>query len=64
MARPSFDLNSGSFTFDNGPVTIVGKTEIVPSPTVESVTLTNHHGEVALGITDLVVPPHLFNLLG
>jgi hypothetical protein len=66
MARPNFDLDlqAGTFTFDNGHVTIEGKTDIGPPPTVESMTLTNHHhDELALGITGLAVPPHLFDLL-
>ena len=66
MARPNFDLDlqAGTFTFDNGHVTIEGKTDIGPPPIVESVTLTNHHqADLALGITDLVVPSHLFDLL-
>ena len=64
MARPTFELNPGSFTFDNGHVQIVGQIDIGPPPTVESVALTNPHGDVALGITNLVVPSHLFDLLG
>jgi len=67
MARPDFsvDLLNGTFTFDNGHVTIEGQTEIVPPLTVQSVTLTNHHHEdgLALGISGLEVPPHLFDLL-
>ena len=66
MARPDFglDLSTGIFTFDNGHVTIAGVTEIVPPLTVQSVTLTNHHDTHVLGIADLVVPDHLFDLLG
>jgi hypothetical protein len=66
MARPSFDVDlaTGTFTFSNGQVTIEGQTENVPPLTVQSVTLTNHHhNDLALGISGLVVPPHLFDLL-
>jgi hypothetical protein len=67
MARPDFldlDIPNGTFTFDNGHVSIVGETENVPPLTVQSVTLTNHHhDDLALGISGLVVPPHLFDLL-
>jgi hypothetical protein len=70
MARPNFDLDltTGIFTFSNGQVTIEGQTNaVLPLPdsiTVQSVTLTNHHhDELALGITGLEVPPHLFDLL-
>jgi hypothetical protein len=66
MARPNFDLDlaTGTFTFDNGHVTIVGQTDAGPPPTVESATLTNHHQvDLALGISGVEVPPHLFDLL-
>jgi hypothetical protein len=70
MARPSFipDLATGTFTFSNGQVTIEGQTNAVPplpdTITVQSVTLTNHHhNELALGISGVEVPPHLFDLL-
>jgi hypothetical protein len=66
MARPNFDvdLNAGTFTFSNGQVTIEGHAEIVPPLTVQSVTLTNHHHtDLALGISGVEVPPHLFDLL-
>jgi hypothetical protein len=67
MARPNFDVDlaTGTFTFDNGHVTIVGQTDNGQPPTVESVTLTNHHHDdgLALGISGLEVPPHLFDLL-
>jgi hypothetical protein len=67
MPRPNFDLDlaTGTFTFDNGHVTIEGHAEVVPPLTVQSVTLTNHHHTdgLALGISGVEVPPHLFDLL-
>jgi hypothetical protein len=66
MARPDFsvDLLNGTFKFDNGHVTIEGQT-VGPPLTVQSVTLTNHHHEdgLALGISGVEVPSHLFDLL-
>jgi hypothetical protein len=62
------DLTTGIFTFDNGHVTIVAQTNaVLPLPdsiTVQSVTLTNPHDFHVLGVADLVVPDHLFDLLG
>jgi hypothetical protein len=70
MAEPTLNLEGSTFVFLNeGGVRIAATTDIVPpeSVTVESVKLTNHHGDVDLPITDLVVPPpvveHLFDLL-
>ena len=67
MARPDFDFNLTTFTFDNGHVTIVGETDIGPPLTVQSVTLTNpavdNHETHVLGVADVVVPDHLFGLL-
>ena len=67
MARPDFsvDLLNGTFNFDNGHVTIEGQT-VGPPLTVQSVTLTNPADPAdfhLLGITDVVVPDHLFGLL-
>ena len=74
MARPDFglDLSTGIFTFNNGHVTIAAQTNaVLPLPDtimVQSVTLTNpavdNHDTHVLGVADLVVPDHVFGLLG
>jgi hypothetical protein len=47
------------FTLSNGQVTFTVDTQfVVPPPvTVQSVTLQNHHDTVALGITNVEIPP-------
>ena len=74
MARPDFglDTSTGIFTFDNGHVTIAAQTNVIsPLPdtiTVQSVTLTNPavdtHNIHILGVADVAVPDHVFDLLG
>ena len=76
MARPDFglDTSTGIFTFDNGHVTIAAQTNVISPPplpdtiTVQSVTLTNPavdtHNIHILGVADVAVPDHVFDLLG